>query len=633
MNNKELAGRIVALVGGERNISALTHCVTRLRFVLKDEAQADQAAIEALDGVLSVQHAAGQFQVVVGTKVNAVYREIMDATHIGEGGGAPASSTDGEKKSIITRLFETCSAILIPSLPPIIGGGMLKGIIYGLWGFGLMSMDDPLFTLLDLMSNCMFYFYPFLLAVSAAERFRTNKYMALSLAGALMSSTLINGAAEGLGALQVGPLAIPYIDYNSSVIPIILNVWLMSYVYRFFEKHIPDVVSVIFTPMLTLVIMVPVALAAVAPLGYAIGEYIALGCQALIDFSPAAAGFVIGAIRPLTVFTGTHHAVRAIVAQQLATYGYTTIGAMNYMSTMAQAAAPLAIYLVLRNKNKKMADISFSSFVSGMLGVTEPGLYGVIMNYKVAFIATTIGGGVGAAIAASFGAAEYGMVMSSILTIPATMGNGFMGVVIGLPVSMIVTIAIILAFRTKVLEEDGSVNVASAAAAAVEAGGSGAALEAAAEASADEVAPERLCAIVSPVAGSLKPVASFADKAQAAHCGDAAVVVMAESGELVAPLGGTLTVADGVMKVTGATGVQVVVRSLAGEATIVPADGAPAAEHAVRQGEVVATLRAPGVVPLAVDVANPDVFLDVFPESSKPVVAAGDAVLQGIERA
>lgn len=456
MDNKELAQRILTGVGGIQNVISLTHCVTRLRFVLRDENRANINAIEALEGVLSVQRKAGQFQVVVGIKVNALYRELVELEPALNGTPSPASPAAVKKKSPIAHLFETLSAILIPSLPSIIGGGMLKGVLYACWGFGWISMDSSLFILLDIMSDCMFYFYPFLLAVSAADRFQTNRYMALSLAGALMAKSIITGAAEGLPNMQVGIISIPYLDYSTSVLPIILTVWVMSYLYQFLEKHIPEIVSVIFTPMITLMVMVPVTLACIAPLGYYIGEYIALGAQVLIDLSPAAAGFVIGALRPLTVFTGTHHAVRAIVAQQLATYGYTTIGAMNYMSTMAQAAAPLAIYIVLRTHNRKMADISMSSAVSGFLGVTEPGLYGVIMKYKVAFIATSIGGGIGAAIASSFGAAEYGMVMSSIVTIPATMGDGFMGIVIGLPTSIIVTMAIIIACRNLIIKEDSA---------------------------------------------------------------------------------------------------------------------------------------------------------------------------------
>ena len=519
VTNKELASIILEKIGTKSNVTSVTHCVTRLRFTLKDETIADTKGIENLDGVLGVQSKGGQYQVILGGKVNKVYNEITNLVPFAE---EEVKRPEGKKKSVFTRILETLSAILIPSLPPIIGGGMIKGFLYMFWGFGWIEMGSDLFNLFNIMSDCMFYFYPFLLAVSAAKRFNTNAYMAVAMAGVLMHPTIYDGINAGLESFQVFGISIPYLDYNSSVLPIILCVWIMSYVYRFFENRIPDIVSVIFTPMLTLVIMVPLVLAGIAPLGYYIGEYIAVGAQALIDFSPIVAGFVIGALRPLTVFTGTHHAVRAIVSQQLATYGYTTIGAMNYMSTMAQAAAPLAIYLVLKNHNKKMADISFSSAVSGFLGVTEPGLYGVIVKYKVAFIATTIGGGIGAAIAASFGSAEYGMVMSSLVTIPATIGDGFMGIVIGLPVSIIVTMAIIFAMKNKVLEEDNSV------------------IE---HPSSEETKKEedRLFEIYAPVEGTLKPIKDVKDETFSKELVGKGIAIIPKGSNVFSPVDGIVT--------------------------------------------------------------------------------------------
>lgn len=461
MKNEELAKLILEHVGGVKNIRNLTHCVTRLRFTLYDDKKANKHAIENLDGVLGVQEQGGQFQVIVGSKVNKVYQELIGNSKLSF--SDEGSQPSGKKKSVVSNILETISSILIPSLPPVIGGGMIKGFLFMFWEFGWIEWGSDIFNLLNIISDGMFYFYPFLLAVSAAKRFKTNPYMALAIAGSMMHPTIYEGINAGLKSLKViGSIGVPYLDYNSSVIPIILSVWVMSYVYRFFEKKIPDIISVIFTPMLTLVIVIPVCMIMICPLGYYIGEYIAKGVQILIDFSPIVAGFVIGAIRPFTVLTGTHHAVRAIVSQQLATYGYTTIGAMNYMSTMAQAAAPLAIYFVLRKHNEKMKNLSLSAAVSGFLGVTEPGLYGIIVKYKVAFIAVMIGGGIGGAISSVFGSAEYAMVMSSLITIPATFGDGFMGIVIGLPASIIITMAIIFVFRNKVIEEDQGVDTSKA---------------------------------------------------------------------------------------------------------------------------------------------------------------------------
>lgn len=461
MKNDELAKLILENIGNAKNIKNLTHCVTRLRFTLYDDKKANKQVIENLDGVLGVQEQGGQFQIIIGSKVNKVYQELINNPKLALTDDDPKENE--KKKSFISNILETISSILIPSLPPVIGGGMIKGFLFMFWEFGWIEWGSDIFNLLNIISDGMFYFYPFLLAVSAAKRFKTNPYMALAIAGSMMHPTIYEGINAGLKSLKViGSIGVPYLDYNSSVIPIILSVWVMSYVYRFFEKKIPDIISVIFTPMLTLVIVIPVCMIMICPLGYYIGEYIAKGVQVLIDFSPILAGFVIGAIRPFTVLTGTHHAVRAIVSQQLATYGYTTIGAMNYMSTMAQAAAPLAIYFVLRKHNEKMKNLSLSAAISGFLGVTEPGLYGIIVKYKVAFIATMIGGGIGGAISSTFNSAEYAMVMSSLITIPATFGDGFIGIVIGLPTSIIITMAIIFVFRNKIIEEDQGVDTSKA---------------------------------------------------------------------------------------------------------------------------------------------------------------------------
>lgn len=352
--------------------------------------------------------------------------------------------------------------------------------------------------------------------------------MALAVAGSMMHPTMYEGINAGLESFQIfGFISVPYLDYNASVIPIILSVWMLSYVYRFFEKHIPDIVSVIFTPMLSLVLVIPISLVMICPLGFYIGEYLAEGVQSLISFSPIIAGFVIGFLRPLTVLTGTHHAVRAIVSQQLATYGFTTIGAMNYMSTMAQAAAPLAIYLILRKRNEKMKNISLSAAISGFLGVTEPGLYGIIVKYKVAMIATMIGGGVGAAICAAFNGAEYAMVMSSLITIPATFGEGFMGIAIGLPVSIAVTMAIIFLLKNKLIEEDGGVNIAE--------------VQAVVKPTITTTMDDKVISVYSPVNGSFTDVAALPDETFAQEKMGKTIAFHSEEDVVYAPADGEVT--------------------------------------------------------------------------------------------
>jgi len=433
MNDKDLAQKIVDLVGGEKNITNLTHCVTRLRFVLKQNSKADQKKIEQLDGVMGTQEQGGQFQIIIGGRVGKIYREIINIIPTMS---QKTENSQDEKKSIVDNVIDTLTAILVPSLAPIIGGGMLKGFLYLFVNLKLIDAAGGTYFILNIASDCMFYFFPFLLASSAAKKFKTNEYMALSLAGTLMYPTLLNMATAGeLSSIKfLGIIPIPLMNYSGSIIPIILSVWLLKYVYNFLEKKMPEMITVIFTPLVTLLLMIPTMLVAIAPLGFYIGEYIAIGVTKLIDFSPVIAGFIVGATRPFLVLTGMHHAIRPISQQQIATYGYSSMGPMNFYSTMAQATACFAMYFLL--KDKKMKQVSLSSTISGYLGITEPALYAVLVKYKAAFAGASLGGGIGAAVGAILNARAYAPVMPSVLSIPVYLGEHSLGFFIGFAVTL-----------------------------------------------------------------------------------------------------------------------------------------------------------------------------------------------------
>ncbi|MCD5002366.1 PTS glucose transporter subunit IIA [Enterococcus saccharolyticus] len=621
MTNEELATKILEYVGGKENVNHLTHCVTRLRFNLVDDMKVNTSAIENLEGIIGIQNKGGQFQVIIGNRVNKVYAELEPLLGL----TAKETVVNEENSSWISRLFKTISSILIPSLPPIIGGGMIKGLLYMFWQFGMMEMGTDLFNLFDIVSDGMFYFFPFLLAVSAAEVFKTNKYMALAIAGSFMHPIIFQGISDGVANLiSFGGISIPNLDYSSSVVPIILSVWILSYVYRFFERKIPDIVSVIFTPMLTLLIVVPISLAFIAPLGFYFGEYLALGIQKIIDFNPMIAGFVIGFLRPFTVFTGTHHAVRAIVAQQLATYSYTTIGAMNYMSTMAQAAAPVAIYFILKNKNKKMGQLSLSSAISGFLGVTEPGLYGIIMKYRVAFIAVSIGGGIGSAISAYFGGAEYALVMSSLVTIPATFGDGFIGIAIGLPVSVVVTMLIIFTFKDKIIAEDLAQQKKSEETQMIHV--------------ATSQLDEKVIPILSPVEGGVMPLNKVADKAFSEGEIGKGIGISPLNNEIQSPVNGVITAiypTKHAIGITSEQGVEILIHIGIDTVNL----GGKYFNQFVKQNEIVQegqslmtfdkeAIKEKGyILDVIMVVLNTDDYLDVIPNLEKQQVKTSDVIL------
>jgi len=453
MKIETLAKEIVELVGTKENIIDLTHCVTRLRFVVKDDSLVKYDELEKLEDVMKAQLKGGQVQVVIGAKVERVFNQVLKDIGFDKVEQAKVEST-GKKENLFNRIIRSLSEILTPPLPAIIGGGLIKAILFACANYGWIDATSTTYFVLNIAGDAMFYFFPFLLAVSAAEKFKTNKFMALTLAGVLMYPSLLNLATAGeIEQLKLfGVFPIQVVSYASSVLPIIMIVWLLKYIYDFFQQRLPEVINMTFTPILTLLIMVPVSLVLIAPLGYYVGEYIGQGVQAIVDVAPVPAAFVIAGLRPLFVLTGVHHTLRPLKIQEFQTNQFTRLGMMEIMSTMAQATAALGMYLILKNKKEKQ--IALSATTSGYLGITEPALYGVLVKYKVSFVAAIVGGGLGASVAVLLGGRSYAPVMASILSVPVMAGEGFAGALTGLCVSVVTTLAIILVFGRKSIEKN-----------------------------------------------------------------------------------------------------------------------------------------------------------------------------------
>lgn len=432
MNNRDLAKAILTEVGGEQNIKSYTNCVTRLRFQLKDNEKVNQQAIDQLDGVLGSQFQSGQFQVILGGKVANVTNEFNDLVDLSDENNE--TSSEGNK-GIISKILNTLSSILTPALPPVIAGGLLKGFVFMFQNYGWVNPGSDSLIFFSALGDAMFYFFPFLLAVSSAKKFKTNEYLALTIAGLLMYPFAIAEGQTFIRLFGVIPLAV--VDYSASVLPIVFSVWLLSVVKRFFDKRIPEMVGMVFSPLFSLVIVGSVSMALLAPLGFYIGEYLAVGVKWLIDFSPWLAGLIVGGTRPIVVLGGMHHAMNPIMQQEISSFGSSQLMAMVLMSTLAQATAPLAVYF--KEKSSKEKQVALSAAVSGYIGITEPAIYGVLARYKGAMIAACIGGGIGSAISTMFGGQCFGFVMPGVLSLPAFMGEGFIGIVIGGIASVVVT--------------------------------------------------------------------------------------------------------------------------------------------------------------------------------------------------
>ncbi|MBS4207111.1 beta-glucoside-specific PTS transporter subunit IIABC [Bacillus sp. FJAT-50079] len=445
MNQQQLAKDILAFVGGKENVGNVTHCYTRLRFNLKNDDLANKEKIEQLDGVIRVQMQSGQFQVVIGNEVGKVYKEMEKLGNF-QTEESDDSVKDGKKGNLIGRFFENIASIFTPIVPAIAGAGLVKGILGLVTSLNLAPADSDIVTILKIVSDAVFYFLPFFLAVSAARKFKTNEFIALALAGGMMYPTLIDGAraiAEG-GAkgLSLFGLPMPFINYSSTVIPIIISVWLLSYVNRWIDARMPSAVRIIFTPTIILLIMIPFQLIAVGPLGSYLGLGLADGVTWLFESVGILAGGILGATRPLLVIVGMHYGLMPIAIQNIAVLGYDYLVPVFLMANMGQAAAALAVFI--KTKNKDLKTIAASSSLSAFLGITEPAMYGVNLRLKKPFIAALIGSGVGGAFVTGLGVTSSAFVLPGLTSLPVFSGPKFIYLIIGLLLT--IAVAMILTF-------------------------------------------------------------------------------------------------------------------------------------------------------------------------------------------
>lgn len=434
-DNKKLASAILEKIGGKENIEFLVHCMTRLRFNLKDQSLAKQSEIEEIPGVLGTMIQNGQFQIIIGETVPDVYEEICKQAGIAQE-KAIEENLDADlpkKKFGFGVIFEVISGVFAPVVTAFAGAGILKGLLTLLTNYGLMATDTGLYLILNAAADSVFYFLPFILAYTSAKKFKTNEVMAIVIAGIYMYPTVIEGAGTQASLFGIN---FYLVKYSSTVLPIIVSVWLMSYVYKFFSKHTPSFLRVVVVPIATLLIMAPLSLVVIGPLGYNVGIYVGEFFKWLFDVAPWLGGLIDGATRPLVVFTGTHMMLSPVMINNIETLGYDMLGPVHCVATMAAAGMCFGAFLKARKENNKTA--IFSSFISAFIGITEPALYGVSFRFKKPLIALMIGGGVSGAFVAMMGAKAISFAMPSIISLPVYTGS-IPTILIGLLIAFVLT--------------------------------------------------------------------------------------------------------------------------------------------------------------------------------------------------
>lgn len=430
METQKLALEIVRLVGDESNIKNLTHCATRLRFELKDDSLADLESLKKLDGVLTAQVQGTQTQVVIGAKVGKVYDEILKNVHI------TTSNDENEKKEKMNPLnaaLAAISGIFAPTLPVLIGCGMFKAVVAMITGFHLLPAEHSLVVMLTMIGDLIFYFFPFFLAVSAAKKFNTHEFLALALAAAYMYPTIMNGA---LAVADGGPktmkflgLPILFVNYKSTVIPIILSVWVLSLIYKRIDRLVPDILKVFLTPMLILIIMVPFELIVLGPIGSYAGEYVAQFISWFYDKGGILAAAFLGGIRAPLTMLGMHYALSPLQIQQIATTGATTLLVSSLSNNFAQSGAAFGAALAMKDKSKKSA--AFGAALSAFMGITEPAMYGVNLIYRKPFFIAMFSSAVSAAFFQLFHTVGLAYVPPGIFTLISFQADKYIFVILG----------------------------------------------------------------------------------------------------------------------------------------------------------------------------------------------------------
>lgn len=418
-----LARDIIEHTGGATNIIDLSHCATRLRFQLKNSEKADTEYLRDLDDVITVIEAGGQYQIVIGPHVADVYDAVL-AQGISEEGLQEDSIERAGKRNLLEVFIDVISGIFQPFLGTLAAVGILKGIASLLTVvLGWNTSNNGVFMIINIMGDGLFQFLPIVLAITAARKFRVNEFTALAIASALVYpnlATIVATLGENNAAYFFGlPIQLPPGGggYLMTVTPIILSIWLTSYVERWIKSWMPDVIKTFMVPFLTLLIIVPVTILAVGPLANASSEAIASALTVIRQFSPLVYGLAIGTVWQVLVMFGLHWGLVPLAILELTQTGTMEILMPVQIINFAQTGVLLAI--LMKTKEQKVRTIGIPALVTTLFGGIEPALYGIVLPMKIPFYITCGVGGVVAAIVSVMGAKAYVFGAQGIFQYPA----------------------------------------------------------------------------------------------------------------------------------------------------------------------------------------------------------------------
>lgn len=433
----ELAKTIVKNVGGKQNVTSLTHCVTRLRFYLKDESKANDEVLKNTDGVISVVKSGGQYQVVIGNTVSDVYDAVCNVLGI-KNGETTEKTEPAKKQNAFDAFIDIISKIFQPILAVLAAAGMIKGLNAMCVAFGWYSSNSGTGILFDTIGSAMFTFLPIFLGYTSAKKFKLDPFVGLVIGSALCMnaiqlSTLSQGTKPLMTIFQRSIFAtpiyktffgIPFIamDYTSTVIPVIFICYIAAKFQKYFKKIVPQVLAFFFVPMLTLLLSLTLGFLIIGPLANFLSRAVAWVVVSIRSFSPALAGLLVGGFWQVLVIFGLHWGIIPIYMNNLSTLGYDNVMMPFFAGTFTQCAVVLA--MMLKTKNKKLKELCFPTAISSFFGVSEPAIYGVTLPRKKPFIISCIASGLAGAYFGWANLREFFMGGLGIFELPAMIKPG-----------------------------------------------------------------------------------------------------------------------------------------------------------------------------------------------------------------
>ncbi|NWK85344.1 PTS glucose transporter subunit IIA [Staphylococcus sp. GSSP0090] len=422
MKYENLAKDIIDKVGGEENINSLTHCITRLRFKLKDEDKADTEYLKNNDEIVTVMRSGGQYQVVIGNHVADVYEAINKVAHLDDSAESQDKTQSNKKENLLNRFIDLISGIFQPILGILVSAGMIKGFAALFLALGWLTESSGTYQILFGIGDALFYFFPVFLGLTAAKKFGSNHFIGMAIGAALVYPVFVNAmamGAKGATTLFAGTLfevesnlsflGIPVISmtYTSSVIPIIIAVYCASILEKKLKLIIPEVIKTFIVPFFTLLIIVPLTFLVIGPIASWIANWIGAGALSIYGLSPIIAGLLLGAFWQVFVIFGLHWGLVAIMINNTATTGYDIINPLIFAASFAQTGIVFGIFL--KTKNTKLKSLSLPAAISGIFGVTEPAIYGITLPRKKMFIYSCIIAGIFGAFVGLAGTKMYFM--------------------------------------------------------------------------------------------------------------------------------------------------------------------------------------------------------------------------------